>query len=251
MLTKACVMWGQHSVQELLAPHLKQDSSVMRCEVKSGGPALGVMAAVIVLFLVGFFFPSLFARFVCLHACVCVRPLFLTLLCNAVSDLGKNMRQRDRERAEWMCDHFNLCVILDCTTSYLTSHRAALTRARDIINSAYSFPYVHALRVTCSLRYTGTKLWCRWHFWCYFKHSQYSSFNQACLKQHAKKVKFPFKTPLINSSQKQSLHCNKDLVTGVKKENRLADKPPKLEPIPQDDINIIALVPKTTLYWFA
>lgn len=39
--------------------HPKQDSSVMRCEVKSGGPMLGVMAAVIVLFLVGFFFLSL------------------------------------------------------------------------------------------------------------------------------------------------------------------------------------------------
>lgn len=42
--------------------------------------------------------------------------------------------------------------------------------------------------------------------------------------------------------------CNKDLVTGVKKESRLADKPPNPEPISQDDINIIALVPKTTLY---
>lgn len=37
-------------------------------------------------------------------------------------------------------------------------------------------------------------------------------------------------------------------MTGVKKENSLADKPPKLVPISQDDINIIALVPKTTLY---
>lgn len=45
-----------------------------------------------------------------------------------------------------------------------------------------------------------------------------------------------------------TLYCNKDHVTAVKKENRLADKPPKLEPISQDDINIIALVPKTTLY---
>lgn len=31
----------------------------MRCEVESGGSTLGVMAAVIVLFIVGFFFPSL------------------------------------------------------------------------------------------------------------------------------------------------------------------------------------------------
>lgn len=65
-------------------------------------------------------------------------------------------------------------------------------------------------------------------------------------------VKFPFKTSLITSHLKQLsvaiLHCNEDLVTRVKKENRLADKPPKLQPISQDDINIIALVPKTTLY---
>lgn len=60
----------------------------------------------------------------------------------------------------------------------------------------------------------------------------------------------PFKAPLMTYHLKQLLgaNCNKDLVTGVKKENRLADKPPKLGPISQDDINIIALVPKTTLY---
>ena len=75
----------------------------MRCEVKSGGPMLGVMAAVIVLFLVGFFFLPLLHG---LHVRVCVEPLFFpfffikTLLCNAVSDLGKNMCQRDMERAE-------------------------------------------------------------------------------------------------------------------------------------------------------
>lgn len=63
-------------------------------------------------------------------------------------------------------------------------------------------------------------------------------------------MKSPLRTPLITDHLKQLLvaNCNKDLVTGVKKENRLADKPPKLGPISQDDINIIALVPKTTLY---
>ncbi len=45
----------------------------MRCEVKSGGPMLGVMAAAMVLFLVGFFFPSLLHG---LHACVCVSLFF-------------------------------------------------------------------------------------------------------------------------------------------------------------------------------
>ena len=58
-----------------------------------------------------------------------------------------------------------------------------------------------------------------------------------------------FLKPVISNSF--LLHCNKDLETGVKEENKPADKPPKLVPISQDDINIIALVPKTTLYWFA
>lgn len=91
----------------------------MRCNVKSGGAMLGVMAAVIALFLVGFLFPSLLhSLHVCIRvrACVCMclcvyvcmrerqrereTLFFLLLLCNAVSDLGKNMSQRDRERAE-------------------------------------------------------------------------------------------------------------------------------------------------------
>lgn len=42
----------------------------MRCEVKSGGAMLWVMAAVIALFLVGFLFPSLLHS---LHVCIRVR----------------------------------------------------------------------------------------------------------------------------------------------------------------------------------
>lgn len=83
----------------------------------------------------------------------------------------------------------------------------------------------------------------------YFKNRQYLTHN---VHNIVKNVKFPFKAQLLTYHLKQLsvaiLYCNKDLVTGVKKENRLADKPPKLEPISQDDINIIALVPETTLY---
>lgn len=86
----------------------------MRCEVRSGGPMLVVMAAVIVLFLVGFFFPS------SLHSlranCMCEASFFFfTLLCNAVSDLGKNMCQRDigRELSE--------CVTISTSVSSLTA----------------------------------------------------------------------------------------------------------------------------------
>lgn len=62
-----------------------------------------------------------------------------------------------------------------------------------------------------------------------------------------KNVKLPL-TCHLKTAFSQCLRCNKNLVIGVKKENKLADKPPKLQPISQDDINIIALVPKTTLY---
>lgn len=86
------------------------------------------------------------------------------------------------------------------------------------------------------------------------EYSQCSSFNTPCSK-HSFKMWNSHSKLLVTYHLKQLsvaiLYCNKDLVTGVKKENRLADKPPKLKPISQDDINIIALVPKTTLYWFA
>lgn len=68
----------------------------MRQEGKSGGPALGVMAAAIALFLAIFFS---FSHHHCWRVCVHVLDFFffLALLCNAVSDLGKNMCQRDVE----------------------------------------------------------------------------------------------------------------------------------------------------------
>lgn len=64
----------------------------------------------------------------CMHAYVwdVFIYLFFTLLCNAGCDLGNNISQRDVGRE--LCDHFNLCVILDCTA---TSHR------HSTINSAF------------------------------------------------------------------------------------------------------------------
>lgn len=45
-----------------------------------------------------------------------------------------------------MCDHFKPCVILDCTSSYLTGHGATLS-CKNMINSTYPAPCVHALQV--------------------------------------------------------------------------------------------------------
>lgn len=50
----------------------------MRCNVKSGGAMLGVMAAVIALFLVGFLFPSLLHS---LHVCIRVRACVCVCVC--------------------------------------------------------------------------------------------------------------------------------------------------------------------------
>lgn len=83
---------------------------------------LGVMTAVIVLFLVGFFFPSLLHGLRVFHACVCVSLFFFfflpMLLCNVGSDLGKNMCQRDvgRELSE--------CVTTSTSVSSLTAQLA-------------------------------------------------------------------------------------------------------------------------------
>lgn len=142
MLTKARATWGQHSAQELMAASKAGFISYEMWSEEWWSDAWGDGCGDSAIFS-WLLLPLIVARFACLHACVCVSLFFfLTLLCNAVSDLGKNMCQRDRERAEWMCDHYNLCVILDCTTGYLTSHRAALTRTLNIINSAYSVPYI-------------------------------------------------------------------------------------------------------------
>lgn len=76
---------------------------VVRCEVKSGGLTLGVMAAV-VLFLLGPFPFVYCCNVLCMFArmsmCDPFFFFFKKLLCNAVSDLGRNMRQRDMDRAE-------------------------------------------------------------------------------------------------------------------------------------------------------
>lgn len=103
--------------------------------MKRGVQALGVQAAEVVLFLG--FVPYIAAQLVRLHACMYASVwdvfiyLFFTLLCNAGCDLGNNISQRDVGRE--LCDHFNLCVILDCTA---TSHR------HNTINSAFFFPAV-------------------------------------------------------------------------------------------------------------
>ena len=130
--------------------------------------------------------PLIVARFACLHAYVCVSLFFFfffflkTLLCNAVSDLGKkHVPEGYGERAVWMCDHFNLCVILDCTTSYLTSHRAALTRSWNIINWAYPVPtHTYAAGRTSGTRLDG---WNRWPFLDYFPCQGGYVFTQVCL----------------------------------------------------------------------
>lgn len=53
----------------------------MRCEVKSGGPMLGVTAAAVVLFLVGFSFPS-WLQFACLHAYMFSFFFFIIMQCS-------------------------------------------------------------------------------------------------------------------------------------------------------------------------
>lgn len=72
----------------------------MRCNVKSGGAMLGVMAAVIALFLVGFLFPSLLHS---LHVCIRVRVCMC--LCVYVC-----MRERQRERETL----FFIIIIMQC-----------------------------------------------------------------------------------------------------------------------------------------
>lgn len=57
----------------------------MRCNVKSGGAMLGVMAAVIALFLVGFLFPSLLHS---LHVCIRVRVCVCVCVCVSVCALA-------------------------------------------------------------------------------------------------------------------------------------------------------------------
>lgn len=93
----------------------------MRQEGKSGVPTLGVMAAAIVLFLTVFFF---FSRHHCWRVCVHVLDFFffLALLCNAVSDLGKNMCQRDVGRAE---GGLSECMTTSTSVSSLTAQLAA------------------------------------------------------------------------------------------------------------------------------
>lgn len=58
--------------------------------------------------------------------------------------------------------------------------------------------------------------------------------------------------PITIQTQPPAAICciaNKDHAAGVKKGRQAGpDKPPKRVPISQDDINIIVLVPETTLY---
>lgn len=116
----------------------------MRCEVKSGGPMLGVMAAVIVLFLVGFFFPSsLHSLRVCVHAYMWDLFFFYIVMQCSIWPWEEHVPEGYRERAEWMCDHFNLCVILDCTTSYLTTEQLSQA-VRTLSIQLFQFhAYIH------------------------------------------------------------------------------------------------------------
>lgn len=88
----------------------------------SGGLTLGVMA----LFLtIVFFFSGHYCCTVCVFACMCWTFFFLHCYAMQYLTLGRTCARGDGGRAgmvgvvgtEWMYDHFNLCVILDCTTS--------------------------------------------------------------------------------------------------------------------------------------
>lgn len=208
---------------------------------------LGVMAAVIILFLVGFFFPSL------LHSLrVCMRvyvgaslPLSLSLFFFVLHYYAMQYLTLGRTCARRMWRELSKCVTISTPVSSLTAQLAT-----SLVTERFSWEHCLFSFFGCTALYVLTPMLSLTHGWDKGSHLYY-------LKRAnipfigVKKAKKYNHNRLLSSCQKQSLHCNKDLMTGVKKENRLADKPPKLVPISQDDINIIALVPKTTLYWFA
>lgn len=125
-------------------------------DVRSAGPVLGVMAAVIVLFLVGFFFPSSrHSLRVWMRVWDFFSFFFFTLLCNAVSDLGKNMCQRDIKR------RLSECVITSTSVSSLTAQPATSPQSsshKQLEHYQFSF-FCSAVGCESGARLEGKNRW--------------------------------------------------------------------------------------------
>lgn len=119
--------WGQSSVQVLLAASeagfisSEMWSEEWWSEARGDGCDDGAIFSWLLL-------PLMVA--VCVFACmlICSDFFFFSIIMQcSIWPWEEHVPEGCRERAEWMCDHFNLCVILDCTTSYLTTEQ--LSRA--------------------------------------------------------------------------------------------------------------------------
>lgn len=138
------VAWGQSSAQELLAA---SEAGLISYEMWSEewwSDAWGDGCSDCAIFS-WLLLPLIVAQFACLRACVYVRPFFffyIVMQCS-IWPWEEHVPEGYRERAEWMCDHFNLCVILDCTTSYLTTEQLSQA-VRTLSIQLFQFhAYIH------------------------------------------------------------------------------------------------------------
>lgn len=153
------VAWGQSSAQELLAA---SEAGLISYEMWSEewwSDAWGDGCSDCAIFS-WLLLPLIVAQFACLRACVYVRPFFFfTLLCNAVSDLGKNMCQRDigRELSE--------CVTTSTSVSSLTAQLATSLQSsshKQLEHYQFSFfSSMHTYTAGCKagVRLDGRNRW--------------------------------------------------------------------------------------------